>query len=107
MRIFREATMSRRIRQYVRDAALAFLVVFAVLLLQGEMDRKKTVKQMAEAYKSGVAVGILAGRADRLTPAVQAQLLNICNQSWPDTTDGAEARRRACGVSDQIARANQ
>lgn len=99
--------MKYSIRQFLRDLALAFLVVVAFLALQGEMDRRHIVKLVTDAYKRGVSVGIMVGSATRLTPAVQSQLVDICNQSWPKTPDGAEARRRACGIADSGGRSYQ
>jgi uncharacterized protein YebE (UPF0316 family) len=99
--------MKYSIRQFLRDLALAFAVVVAFLALQGELDRRQTIKHVADAYKRGVSVGIMAGRAHHMTPAVQSQLVEICGKDWPETVDGAEARRRACGVTSQIARADQ
>ena len=99
--------MNRRIRQYLRDFALAFLVVLAVLILQALTAAEKRGAELADAYKRGVSIGIMAGRADRLTPAAQAQLIEICNKSWPATAQGDQARRRACGVLPPVRRSDQ
>ncbi|RFB73841.1 MULTISPECIES: hypothetical protein [unclassified Herbaspirillum] len=96
-----------RIRQMLIDTVIAAVVILVLLVIYNHFHRNEEIERVTSAYKRGVSHGIMAARAPKLTPAVQAQLLDICKQSWPDTADGVVARQRACGATAPAKRSDQ
>jgi hypothetical protein len=95
------------IRQILIDTVIAAVVILVLLAVYNHFHRQEEIERVTSAYKRGVSHGIMAARIPKLTPAIQAQLVDICNQAWPDTADGVVARQRACGSTAIAKRSDQ
>jgi hypothetical protein len=96
-----------RIRQILIDTVIAAVVILVLLVIYNRFHRYEEIERVTNAYKRGVSHGIMAARIPKLTPVVQAQLVEICNQAWPDTADGVIARQRACSSTATAKRSDQ